>query len=131
MSHEGLHEDPAKLSPETQDRHRAIISLMEEFEAVDWYRQRADACEDPALKAILLHNMEEEMEHAAMVLEWLRRQMPELDKNLREYLFTTGDITHLEEENTGKAESGTARPAGEAQPAASPRRFTVGDLKGD
>jgi hypothetical protein len=69
-------------------------------EAVDWYRQRADDCDDPALKAILLHNMREEIEHAAMALEWLRRNSPDFEKELKEYLFTEGDIAALEEEVT-------------------------------
>ena len=87
MSHESLHEPAEKLSPATIDRHRATVSLMEEMEAVDWYRQRADDCDDQALKAILLHNMREEMEHAAMVIEWLRRANTDFDKQLREILL--------------------------------------------
>ncbi|MHB1203271.1 MAG: encapsulin-associated ferritin-like protein [Acidithiobacillus sp.] len=101
MAHEGLHEAPESLNPETMDEHRAIQSLMEEFEAVDWYRQRADACTDPELKAVLLHNMNEEIEHASMILEWLRRRMPRLDKELREYLFKEGSITGHEAEAMG------------------------------
>lgn len=73
---------------------------MEELEAADWYQQRADDCEDDALKAILLHNMHEEIEHAAMVLEWLRRNSDDFDKELREYLFSDGDIAALEEKAT-------------------------------
>jgi hypothetical protein len=88
MSSDTLHEDPAKLGPEVIDQHRAIVSLMEELEAVDWYNQRAAATEDEELRAILIHNRDEEKEHASMVLEWLRRQDPALDKNLRKYLFT-------------------------------------------
>jgi hypothetical protein len=74
--------------------HHAIVSLMEEMEAVDWYRQRADDCEDEALKEILLHNMREEMEHAAMVLEWLRRNNEDFAAQLKEFLFTDGSIGH-------------------------------------
>ena len=92
MSSEGFHEPLEKLSEETLDLHRAIVSLMEEFEAVDWYQQRVDATTDPDLKAILAHNRDEEIEHAAMVLEWLRRKMPQLDKELRENLFKEGPI---------------------------------------
>ena len=92
MSSEALHEDPALLRLETIEQHRAIRSLMEEFEAVDWYQQRADACTDPTLRTILHHNRKEELEHAAMLLEWLRRQSPDLDAQLRKYLYTTGDI---------------------------------------
>lgn len=130
MSSENLHEDPAHLSEEAINRHRAIVSLIEELDAVDWYGQRAEACTDPALQAILLHNRNEEIEHACMVLEWLRRNMPEMDRNLREYLFTTGDITRLEAEKPGEPPSDA--PAGPAPGSVQPKhRFTVGDLKGD
>jgi hypothetical protein len=78
--------------------HQAIASLMEELEAADWYRQRADDCDDPALKAVLLHNMREEIEHAAMVLEWMRRNSGDFDKQLRTFLFTDRDITAEEKE---------------------------------
>ena len=74
--------------------HQAIVSLMEELEAVDWYRQRADDCEDEALKAILLHNMREEMEHAAMVLEWLRRNNEDFEAQLKKFLFSDREIAH-------------------------------------
>ena len=76
MANEGYHEPIDELSDETRDMHRAITSLMEELEAVDWYNQRVDACKDPELKAILAHNRDEEKEHAAMVLEWIRRRDP-------------------------------------------------------
>lgn len=89
-----LHAPREKLSKETLHLHHAIVSLMEELEAVDWYRQRADDCEDPALKAILLHNMREEMEHAAMVLEWIRRNSTDFEEQLREFLFTDREIAH-------------------------------------
>ncbi|MGO8756467.1 MAG: encapsulin-associated ferritin-like protein [Gallionellaceae bacterium] len=94
MSHEGYHEAIEQLSAETRDMHRAIISLMEELEAVDWYNQRVDTCGDSELKAILAHNRDEEKEHAAMVLEWIRRHDPRFDKELRGYLFTDKKITH-------------------------------------
>jgi ferritin-like protein len=102
MSSEVLHVPREKLSRQTLELHYAITSLMEELEAVDWYRQRADDTEDPELKAILLHNAAEEMEHAAMVLEWIRRNDASFDKELREYLFKGGSITGHEEEATGK-----------------------------
>ena len=73
MASEGYHEPLDKLSTATMDMHRAISSLMEELEAVDWYNQRVDACTDPELKRILEHNRDEENEHAALVLEWIRR----------------------------------------------------------
>ena len=94
MANEGYHEPIDELTDDTRDMHRAISSLMEEFEAVDWYNQRVDACKDKELKAILAHNRDEEKEHAAMVLEWIRRRDPVLDKELREYLFSDGEIAH-------------------------------------
>ncbi len=93
MSNEGYHEPVDKLSAETMDMHRAITSLMEELEAVDWYNQRVDAATDPELKKILAHNRDEEKEHAAMVLEWIRRRDPKMDKELRDALFKDGPIT--------------------------------------
>jgi ferritin-like protein len=101
MSSESLHEPAEKLSPATIDRHRATVSLMEELEAVDWYDQRVDAATDAELKAILRHNRDEEKEHAAMVLEWLRRHDPVLDQQLRTYLFKDGDIMSVEAEAEG------------------------------
>jgi hypothetical protein len=93
MSSEGYHEPLDRLSSETMDMHRALVSLVEELEAADWYNQRADACNDPELKRILEHNRDEEKEHAAMVLEWIRRHDPEMDHELRNSLFKTGPIT--------------------------------------
>ncbi|MEJ2121739.1 MAG: ferritin [Alphaproteobacteria bacterium] len=100
MSSDGLHAPRERLSKKTLAMHQAIVSLMEELEATDWYRQRADDCDDPALKAILLHNMREEIEHASMVLEWLRRNSEDFDKELNEYLFSEGDIAALEDAAT-------------------------------
>ncbi|TXL64815.1 encapsulin-associated ferritin-like protein [Zeimonas arvi] len=97
MANEGYHEPVDELSDETRDMHRAITSLMEELEAVDWYNQRVDACKDPELKKILEHNRDEEKEHAAMVLEWIRRRDKVMDKELKDYLFTAKsflDDTH-------------------------------------
>lgn len=93
-----LHESRDDLRPETIDRHRAIVSFMEEMEAIDWYDQRVDAALDDELRAILAHNRDEEKEHAAMVLEWLRRRDPLLDEHLRTYLFTEGSILAIEEQ---------------------------------
>jgi uncharacterized protein len=118
-----LHEPVDKLQPDTPDIHRAIVSLMEELEAVDWYRQRADACNDEQLRAILEHNMNEEIEHASMVLEWLRRRVPKINEALKTYLFTSGDVTKLEE-----AVTGGETPAQKNVPRQS--RTTIGDLKG-
>ena len=94
MSSVGYHEPVEELSDETRDMHRAIVSLMEELEAVDWYNQRADACKNADLKAILQHNRDEEKEHASMVLEWIRRKDPVFSKELKDYLFTSKDIAH-------------------------------------
>jgi len=94
MSSIGYHEPVEALSAETRDMHRAIVSLMEELEAVDWYNQRADACQDAELKAILEHNRDEEKEHASMVLEWIQRKDPRFSEELRDYLFTEKPIAH-------------------------------------
>ena len=88
MANEGYHEAIDELSDETKDMHRAITSLMEELEAIDWYNQRVDACKNEDLKVILAHNRDEEKEHAAMVLEWIRRKDSTFDKELKDYLFT-------------------------------------------
>ncbi len=98
MANEGYHEEIEDLSDETRDMHRAITSLMEELEAVDWYNQRADACKDDALRAILIHNRDEEKEHASMVLEWIRRRDATFSKELKDYLFTEKPIAKLESE---------------------------------
>jgi len=97
MTSEGYHEPLSRLANETVDMHRALASLIEELEAVDWYQQRVDATGDQALKRILAHNRDEEKEHASMVLEWLRRRDAHLDAQLRKYLFTEGDITAMED----------------------------------
>lgn len=93
MANSGIHEPIEKLSAPTLDMHRAIVSLMEELEAVDWYNQRHEACTDPELKLILAHNRDEEKEHAAMILEWIRRRDPKMDVQLRDALFKAGPIT--------------------------------------
>lgn len=98
MASEGLHESAERLSEAVIDRHRVIVSLMEEFEAVDWYDQRVSATDDQELAAVLAHNRDEEKEHASMALEWLRRRDPVLDKNLRTYLFTSEPVTEVESE---------------------------------
>ena len=94
MASVGYHEPVEELSQATRDMHKAIVSLMEELEAVDWYNQRADVCKDPELKAILEHNRDEEKEHAAMVLEWIRRKDPAFSNELKDYLFTDKPIAH-------------------------------------
>jgi ferritin-like protein len=92
MASVGYHEEVGELSDETRDMHRAITSLMEELEAIDWYNQRVNACKDDSLRAILVHNRDEEKEHAAMVLEWIRRRDPVFSHELKDYLFTDKPI---------------------------------------
>lgn len=99
MASESLHEQ--NLSSECRDRHRAIVSIMEELEAVDWYDQRAEATDDAELRAILEHNRDEEKEHAAMLIEWLRRKDAKFGEELKTYLFTDGSILEAEERATG------------------------------
>jgi ferritin-like protein len=101
MASVGYHESEALLSDATKNMHRAIVSLMEELEAIDWYQQRADVCTDADLKAVLVHNKNEEIEHAMMVLEWIRRHSAEFEANGRTYLFSEGPITDVEEKETG------------------------------
>jgi ferritin-like protein len=123
----GFHEAEEHLAPGTRDMHRAIVSLMEELEAVDWYQQRMDATHDGDLRDILRHNRDEEKEHAAMVLEWIRRHDPSFDAKLREYLFTGGSIVGRER----AAEAGEVPAAGNGS--ARPRTHgavTVGSLRG-
>lgn len=119
MASEGLHEAEERLDAETIDRHRAIVSLMEELEAVDWYDQRVKATGDAGLAEILAHNRDEEKEHATMTLEWLRRRDPVLDEHLRTYLFTTKPVTEVEAD----AEAGGAGPAATGS-------LGIGSLKG-
>ena len=102
-----LHESEQALKPETIDRHRAVVSIMEELEAVDWYDQRIDAAHDPELKELLAHNRDEEKEHASMMLEWLRRRDPKLNEHLRTYLFTNKSLLAIEEEAEGKGDGAT------------------------
>ena len=121
----GTHEPYENLSPQTLDIHRALVSLMEELEAIDWYRQRVEVCGDEQLKAILEHNMNEEIEHASMVLEWLRRLVSKMNESLKTYLFTQGDITKLE-----KASTGREAPEQQSRTSCRPRpRVTIGELK--
>jgi uncharacterized protein len=120
----GFHEAEEALSPMTRDMHRAIVSLMEELEAIDWYQQRIDAAGDGELKDILRHNRDEEKEHAAMVLEWIRRRDPSFDEVLRAFLFTERPITALEPTSpTGDGRRGAGGGASEPS-------VTVGSLRG-
>lgn len=102
MSSENLHAPRERLSKETLAMHQAIVSLMEELEAADWYRQRADDCDDPKLKEIRLHNMREEIEQASMLIEWLRRNNAHFAKQLKTYLFTDADILNVEKKAEGR-----------------------------
>jgi ferritin-like protein len=123
----GFHEEPSDLAPATRDRHRALASLQEEFEAVDWYDQRIDAAGDSELAAILAHNRDEEKEHAAMTLEWLRRHDAALDDVLRRYLFAEGSVLDAEVSASGSSADG----ATEVDPASTmgaPDRRSDGDL---
>jgi hypothetical protein len=106
------HEPESELTVRGRDFHRALTSLKEEIEAIDWYHQRWEASHDESLRAVLAHNRDEEIEHACMTLEWLRRNMPHWDEVLRTYLFTTADITQIEEahEAGGASADATAQP---------------------
>ena len=124
MASEGTHEALDKLSPGTLERHRAIVSIMEELEAIDWYDQRVDASDDPSLAAVLAHNRDEEKEHASMTLEWLRRHDPVLDRHLRTYLFTDGSIleTEVAAEHSGGGGSDSSSPPADGS-------LGIGDLR--
>jgi len=121
----GFHENEATLKPETKDRHRALASLQEELEAIDWYDQRVDATGDPELRAILAHNRDEEREHAMMVLEWLRRKAPGFEEQMRTYLFTEGPILAVE----AAAEAGGGGEAGSGGEGSSDGSLGIGSLR--
>ena len=126
---EEWHAPYERLSRTTITRHQALRSLMEELEAIDWYRQRADDCRDAELTEILLHNMREEIEHASMLLEWLRRTDADFAARFDIYLYSRGDIAATEEAADDAAEA-TPAPAPAAPPKPT-RRFTIGSLKGN
>ena len=123
-----LHEAADKLSTQTIEFHRAIVSLIEELEAVDWYNQRAEACADPQLQSVLKHNRDEEIEHASMALEWIRRNFPKFDNALKTYLFTNGEITSLEEKAKEEKKKNESAPA--TKQADGRGHLTVGQMKG-
>ena len=104
----GYFEPYDALDDKTREISRAISSLREELEAVDYYNQRVATSTDPQLRSIMAHNRDEEIEHACMTIEWLRRNMDKWDDELKDYLFTEGDITALEEGNAGSETSGSA-----------------------
>jgi hypothetical protein len=112
MASDTYHEPLQLLSEDTKNTHRAIVSLMEELEAIDWYQQRAEACSDPELSAVLTHNKNEEVEHAMMTLEWLRRKVPVFDDNIGTYLNSSGPILEVEEAITGEASGASGKGEG-------------------
>jgi ferritin-like protein len=123
MASEGLHEREDLMSEAVIDRHRVIVSLMEELEAMDWYDQRVAATSDESLKALLAHNRDEEKEHAAMAIEWLRRHDPVFDENLHTYLFTTVPVTEVEEQAMSGNPAAEPNLAGDGS-------LGIGSLKG-
>ena len=127
MSSENLHAPRERLSESTLNLHFAIVSLMEELDAIDWYRQRADDCEDGGLRELLLHNMREEMEHAAMLIEWLRRRNADFAGHLKTYLFTEAPIVGIEKAAEA-TESGAGDNPGKSE--ATDNTATIGSLKG-
>jgi ferritin-like protein len=122
MSSETYHEPLDLLSEETRNLHRAIVSLCEELEAVDWYNQRAEACSDPELRGVLTHNKNEEIEHAMMNLEWIRRNHPVFQTNIARYINTSGPITAIESAGAGGGAGAAA--------AGSPGGLGIGSLRG-
>ena len=126
MSSENLHAPRERLSQDTLNLHFAIVSLMEELDAIDWYRQRADDAEEETLKALLLHNMREEMEHASMLLEWIRCHNSDFERFLKTYLFTEGSI--LEAEKSATAVGGAAGGS-DVSRGRTGAGFTVGSLR--
>jgi ferritin-like protein len=136
MASDTYHEPLELVSEPTRDLHRAISSLMEELEAIDWYQQRAGATQDPELRAVLEHNRDEETEHAMMVLEWIRRNNPVFDENVKTYLMKQGPITGIEAaaENNGGAEDAEPGPGVKGTTTGTPRgadgSLGIGSLKG-
>lgn len=104
----GYYEPAGDLDPRTRALSHGINTLIEELEATDYYNQRVSTCSDPDLRKLMEHNRDEELEHAAMAIEWLRRQFPQFDAELRQYLFTTGDLIEIEE---GEGDHGDSGPA--------------------
>jgi len=123
---DSYHEPVEQLSEKTRDRHRALVSVQEELEAVDWYQQRADATTDEELKGLLLHNMREEIEHACMVLEWLRRNDADFAKQMDIYLYTDKPILEAEEDDANLSEVSETNG-----PTKALDKFTIGSMKGE
>ena len=128
MSSESLHEPLELLSEHTKNLHRANVSLREELEAVDWYQQRAEACSDAELKAVLIHNKNEEIEHAMMTLEWLRRNDPTMAANIATYIGAAGPIVGVEADATGS--EGRVVAGGSPAGGSTSRSLGIGSLKG-
>lgn len=128
MGSETYHEPYELLSEKARDMHRALTSLHEELDAIDWYGQRADVCTDAELRAVLLHNREEEIEHAMMVLEWIRRADALFDEKARTYLFSAARITEIEEAAEGKPTGASPSPAEAGAPGAD-GGLGIGSLK--
>lgn len=124
-SSNSFHESLEQLTSRTRDMHRALVSMQEELEAVDWYRQRADACDNGELREILLHNAREEVEHMSMLLEWIRRNDPDFNEQLTTYLFTDKPVLAVEEEAEAEGDGETA-----AVSAPQPTGLTIGSMKG-
>jgi len=118
-----FHEPLEMLQQKTRDMHRAVVSVVEELQAIDWYAQRVDASQDPELRAILEHNANEEKEHASMLLEWIRRNDPVFERKLREHLFKDGPIVSAAEQAAARGEGVNGNGA------ASPTRASIGSLK--
>jgi ferritin-like protein len=132
VSSESLHERYEDLTEQTRNLHRAIVSLMEELEAIDWYQQRVDATQDEALRAVLAHNRDEEIEHAMMNLEWIRRNSPTFDRAARTFLFSEGPITEVEKAMKGEADESASASSSASAPSASPvgtGSLGIGSLK--
>ncbi len=126
MASEGLHEAADLLDEATVDHHRAMTSLCEELEAIDWYDQRVQATSDAGLAAVLAHNRDDEKEHAAMTLEWLRRHDPALDAHLRKFLFTTTEPIS----EVGATDAGAGTDVEGAPGSGNPGSLGIGSLKG-
>ena len=127
MTDTGYHEPTGELSAETRSLHRTLRTVMEELEAVDWYQQRADVETDEELKSILIHNRDEEIEHAAMALEWLRRRVPQFDEMFRTYLFTEAPVVTIEESQEGETEEKDTGSSGRSHTDLGIGKLDVGD----
>jgi ferritin-like protein len=132
MSSESLHENAETLGAQVIDTHRAIVSLMEELDAIDWYNQRAKATVDPTLRAILEHNRDEEKEHAAMALEWIRRNDSKFAEHLKTFLFSDGPITGMEAEmiHGEGGGGGGEEKGGESNTSVAEGSLGIGSLRG-